>query len=438
MSDTPIIVIGGGWSGLSCALQLSKNGHPVTLFESAKQLGGRARRLPFGEFSVDYGQHIFLGAYREMRQLIKSVGLNPAKVFYRSPLDLSLGYSDGLRFKIKLPRLIIPLNVIYGMLRAKGIRIQDRWRALRFGMRIFTNAVHLDTDTSVSELLKRERQTENLITAFWEPLCLAALNTRIEEASAEIFIRILHETFCVSHRNADLIIPRISLSDAFPEHALELIEKQGGSVQLDSTVSELLIENRRVQGIKLGDKTIRANHIVLATPVSVTHALLKPHSALHDIAYNLSGFSFEPLCTVYLKYPPSVKADRYLHGMLGTTAQWVVDHRLTGRRGLIAVLVHGQGRHMELDDDTLKQQIQTELHEYFPHWPQPDDIMLVREVNATFTSRAGINHFRPDNRTIVHGLWLAGDYTRTGFPACIESAVRSGNRCAKLLLDTLD
>ena len=190
-----IIVVGGGWAGLSCAVELSLVGHRVTLLESAKQLGGRARRVAFGDEAVDNGQHVLIGAYRQTFSLLKRLNIPFDQLLQRSHLDLHAQYCSGKAFNLRLKNILVPLNLFVGLLFAKGFTLRDKWHALGFGMRLFTYHHALEDDISVAELLNRYHQTANTITALWEPICLASLNTPIDEASAKIFVRVLTIAF---------------------------------------------------------------------------------------------------------------------------------------------------------------------------------------------------------------------------------------------------
>jgi squalene-associated FAD-dependent desaturase len=428
-----IIIIGGGWAGLSCAIELTALGLPVTVLESARQLGGRARRVAFENNAVDNGQHVLVGAYHNTLDLLKRLNLSLDTNLYRESLHLMLQGADRQQFQLNLPPLLAPLNLLVGLLSCKGFTLKDRWHAFTFGLQLFSNALYFEADISVAELLARHKQTENTINALWEPICLASLNTPIDEASARIFVQILYDSFCRSHRDADMIIPRVDLGCLLPDAAYEYIEQHGGFVHLGQRVSELVIEERHITGVKCEDNRYEAAHVVLAIPPHACQPLLKSHPAMHDIAYNMSGFHYHPICTIYLQYPASVQTDRPIQGFLGTTAQWIIDRRITAQPGLMAVVISGPGSHMQLNNEQLSTVIQNELQGMFPHWPTASAYLVIREKRATFSCRVGINQLRPDNHTPVHGLWLAGDYTNTGYPATIESAVISGQRAARLI-----
>jgi len=428
-----IAIIGGGWSGLACAVELSQTGHHVTLLESAKQLGGRARRVAFGDQAVDNGQHILIGAYRNTLDLFKRLNLPFDDLLQRAKLDLHLQDCHGKEFNLRSASLIAPLNLLFGLLTSGGFTLRDKWHALRFGLRLFTYSLPIEDDISVAELLHRQGQTHNNIIALWEPICLASLNTPIEEASARIFVRVLYDAFCRDIRDSDLIVPKSDLGALLPDPAADFVEVHGGNVHLSQRVTELVIEQRHIVAVKTEDRTLNVNHLVIALPPYACIPLIKSHPALHEIAYNLSAFTYNPIVTVYLRYKTSVRPDRPMQALLGTTSQWVIDRSICGQPGLLAVVISGPGKHMQMENDELAKHVQDELHKCFPHWPRAEDIKIIREKRATFSSRVNIDSLRPMNKTPIQGLWLCGDYTATGYPATIESAVISGKVTAELI-----
>ena len=162
--------------------------------------------------------------------------------------------------------------------------------------------------------------------------------------------------------------------------------------------------------------------------------LLAQHTRLNDIALGLSTFRYEPICTLYLQYPPYVRLGSEMIGLLDEMGQWILDLGDAGFPGRMAVVISGPGPHMALDNEHLITHISNEVARRFPHWPAPSHSYVIREKRATFSSCTGIEALRPTVRTPIPGLWLAGDYTDTGLPATLEGALRSGVACAQQLL----
>ena len=166
-------------------------------------------------------------------------------------------------------------------------------------------------------------------------------------------------------------------------------------------------------------------------------SLLAPYPVLTALASSLQQFQYEPICTVYLQYPESARLPVPMLGMLGGVGQWAFDRQLCGQPGLIAVVISSSGIHMAWPNSQLVDVISAELANLFPRWPQPASTHVIREKRATFASQVNINQSRPTNQTAVEGLWLAGDFTQTGYPATLEGAVRSGVQCTQQIIERI-
>jgi len=450
----PVIIVGAGWAGIATAVELSRNKIPVILLESAKQVGGRARRVPFSSHaetasshtankrlphiaSVDNGQHILLGAYETTLDLLKTVGMKEKVAFRRTLLHFNMLSQYTKNVKFRVGRLPAPFHLVKALLTAKGITAQDKIRALRFSHKMAEQDYEIDTDICCLDLLQSNQQSERIIKFIWQPLCLAALNTHVEEASAEIFLTTLRETFAHARRDSHFLFPRRDLSALFPDPAIDFIEQHRGQVKLATKVSTLNLENDKIVGVTTEASVYESKFVVLATPFHVSRRLMAPYSELADINQHLDTFETRPICTVYLQYPKRVSMGQEMVGFTDSISQWAVDRTTLKQKGLISVIISGSGNHMDLDNTELSLKVSTEMASFFPRWPKPVHTMVIREKQATFNSTVGINRIRPDIQTPIKGLWLAGDYVNTGLPATIEGAVRSGTRCAREIIKQL-
>ncbi len=437
MSTNPVAIVGAGWAGLATAVTLARAGIGVNLYESARQTGGRARRLAFKQRSVDNGQHLFLGAYRETLKLMQIIGVDPGKLFLRQPLSLTALHQEGQSMSLKTPHLPAPLHLLWGLLTAKGLDKRDRLRAIQFGIKLKLGKLSPAGDCDVTSLLLRHKQTARLREAFWDPLVLAIMNTPPENASAEIFIQVLQDAFLYRRHDADLLFAKSDLGRLFPDPATDFIEQHNGHVHLASRITTIDIENNSVRGMEADGSHHQCEQVVLAVQPHTALRLLPQHPSLKSLQRALQQFDYAPICTVYLEYPRHVTLPEPMIGMLGGIGQWAFDRQFCGQAGLIAVIISADGPHMAMDNERLADTVTEELARLFPHWPPPLDKYTVREKRATFLCHNGINSYRPDNRTAIDGLWLAGDYTRTGYPATLEGAIRSGVQCAEQIIHTL-
>jgi predicted NAD/FAD-binding protein len=188
-----VAVVGGGWAGCAAAVELADAGCAVTLFEAARTPGGRARAVQAHGRILDNGQHILLGAYESTLKLLRRVGVDPASSLLRLPLQMRYPPASGL-MDFAAPRLPAPLHVLAALLRAKGLDRDDKLALARFSTTARWMDWRLDVDCSVAELLERYDQTPRITQLLWRPLCVAALNTPAERASARVFLAVLRDS----------------------------------------------------------------------------------------------------------------------------------------------------------------------------------------------------------------------------------------------------
>ena len=437
MNREPIVIIGAGWAGLSAAVKLTQQGYKVTVFESAKQAGGRARGVSFNGLDVDNGQHLLIGAYLESLDLMKTVGINSETALKRLPLLLTVIGKTNLT--LQAPALPAPLHLLYALVTAKGLKIKDKIAAVRFGLSLKKYNYQFNKDISVEDLFSQTKQTTILIKQLWEPLCLATMNTPIETASANVFMRVFKDAFTNKSKDADSLLPTTDLSNLFPNAAVKYIESKGGKVHIKSRVDKIKIIENKITSVtaKINNEleNIKASQVIIAVAPQNLIKLIPDTPALKNISENITNMTYQPIVTVYLKYPEDVKLTQAMIGLSNTLSQWVFDRgSFCKQNGLISVVISTTGKHMAMNDAKLTQTVHDEISVLFTKQPTLIDSFVIREKRATFACTVNINNIRPKNITPVEGLYLAGDYTDTGYPATLEGAVRSGITAAELCL----
>ena len=431
-----VIIIGAGWAGLAAGVELSRAGIQVSLFEATKYPGGRARRVETQGMSFDNGQHLMLGAYKEMLRVQRIIGLSEENIFQRRRLRLDMRSNTHEKVCIEFPKIQAPWHAVAGFAQAEGLSWSERYRALALCAHLYFSNFKLNTDISVAEWLKRAKQSEHIVKTLWEPLCLAAMNTPMSQASAILFTRVLHEAFTKNHDDADMLFPRMDLGSIFPEPAIQYIFAHGGTAHFAKRVATLEINDGHIKGITTSQgETFHADHVIIAAPPLEALRLIEPHPLLNDISRQIAMLSYEPICTIYLQYPSDTRLGSEMMGLLGGMAQWIFDLSASGHPGRIAAVISGPGPHMEEDNTALVDAISRQISEHFPDWPRPENTFVIREKRASFSSHVGVNAHRPEMSTPVQGCWLAGDYTATGLPATLEGAIRSGICAAQAILE---
>ena len=345
-------------------------------------------------------------------------GADPERLLLRRPLELNYP-ADGIR--LRLPRLPAPFHLAAGVLLARGMPVSEKWAAVRFIRALQACGYRLAEDTSVAELLRRYGQGNTLLRVLWQPLCLAALNTAPEHASAQIFANVLRDALGGTAENSDLLLPRTDLSRIFPDAAAHFITEHGGEIRLSARVRQI-----GCHGQWLVIDGERFAQVVVSSGPQHAGALLRDHEEVRPTANMLDTYRYEPIATAYLAYPEALRAGFPMLGMRGPFGQWVFDRgQLDGQEGIAACVLSAQGDWEKLDDETLAKALHSEVQETLGRaLPEPTWQRIIRERRATFSCRSCLA--RPATKTGLPGLWLAGDYVCADYPATLEGAVRSG------------
>lgn len=422
-----IAVIGGGWAGLTAAVELAAAGCRVTLFEAARQLGGRARSVSLHGQTLDNGQHILVGAYRETLRLMRSVGADPEHLLRRLPLELAFPGARPKPFRLRLLRLPAPLHLAAGLLMARGAPLAGKLAAARFMRRLQADGYRLAADCSVGELLDRHGQHGALRRRLWEPLCLAALNTAPENASAQIFANVLRDSLGGGRADTDLLLPAADLDRLFVAPAAAFIRRHGGDIRLSARI-ERIGDDCSVAGMSF-------DRVVLACAPQHAVPLLAGHPATAPLAGRIAGYAYEPIATVYLAYPAEVALPFPMLGLNaghdGELGQWAFDRgALCGTPGLIACVLSAHGDWEACDNDALAERLHRELQAALQRTlPAPRWWRTLRERRATFSCRPDLPRAAASSGRA--GLWIAGDHACADYPATLEGAVRSGVAAAR-------
>lgn len=457
------MIIGGGWSGLACAITLAREGIQVHLLESARQLGGRARGIHSKNIfpaqnaayqTLDNGQHIMLGAYRSTLSLFKVIGLNETDVLERQTLELNLFSPHEISIQIKAALLPAPFHLIIALIKVQGFSLSERISAIQMSLKLALKRYSLQEDISVADLLFQYQQSPKLIQSFWEPLCLATMNTPIHYASAQVFLNVLKDSFGNNKNDSDLLFLKKDLSQIFCVPAFEFITRQGGQVDCASKVTGLTIKPLQPSFkaavkpdynfvVTTAKASYESHSVVLACPAFISDQLL--HTPGNHINTQMTSFltpqnaslkfNYEPICTVYMQYPPAIRLPSRMVGFVNTTAQWAIDRSLCQQPGLIAVIISGPGKHIHMPHQQLADIIHNELGHCITDLPEYLDFRILTQHKATFSCRVNIEQQRPHNDTLIPGLFLAGDYTNTHYPATLEGAIKSGINTAKKIIN---
>lgn len=417
-----VAIIGGGWAGCAAGLSLAEAGVASTLFEASPTLGGRARGVILNGVSLDNGQHLLLGAYQQTLDLIAKVWPDSHGAFLRQPLALA----QPPDFLLSCPKLPAPFHLLTGLLTARGLSVGDKLTAARWMQTLLRKPPA--EEISVATLIAS--QPPRVRAALWEPLCIAALNTPVEHASAKTFIAVLRSVFGHARAHSDLLFPRCDLTRLFPEPAVNRIITKGGRVY---TQTRITLVSATKTGFRLSTHadTHEFDRVIVAVAPQHLTKLIITTPALQEIVSGVATYPYEAIATLYLQYPSAVKLARPMLGLVDGPAQFVFDRGWThGQSGLLALVSSAAQRSAE----NWAEQACEQLTKITP-LPRPLWQKTIIEKQATYSCRPHL--YKPENRTPQPGLFLAGDYTASPYPATLESATLSGVKSAQLVLNSL-
>ena len=415
-----VAVIGAGWAGCAAAVETTRLGHQVTIFEASRTPGGRARRVMAtvaGQpVALDNGQHILIGAYAESLRLMREVGVDVEAALLRVPLTLRCPDGSGLQ----LPRWPAPLDAFAGILTARGWSWRDRFSLLKVALGWRLAGFECGPDQSVTDLCRDI--SAGAMASLIEPLCVSALNTPAERASGQVFLRVMRDALFGESGGSNLLLPRVDLSALLPDAALAWLAAHAGSARLGTRVQSIApvaagwhVDGEAFDAVMLACPPIEAARLVQVSGIAAGAWIAQAR-----------GLAHEALTTVYLHAPGA----RLRQPMLALPsnavepAQFVFDRaQIGGPAGLLALVVSASNG----DGATLTRQVLAQAARQLG-LTNLQPVQTIVEKRATFACTPGLQ--RPA-AAIAAGLLACGDYVAGPYPATLEGAVRSGLAAAR-------
>jgi squalene-associated FAD-dependent desaturase len=450
MSSKSVIVIGGGLAGLAAGVALAEAGWRVRLFEQRPFLGGRATSylLPDGEH-VDNCQHVTFGCCTNLEDFYRRVGCAEKIKFFDRLLLLD---PQGRMGHFQAGFLPAPLHILGSFVSFRPLSFADKLSIARAMLDILLHKGKLSdlqqgAEISMLEWLKRRRQTKGAIERFWRTVLVSALSEELDKIDARYGVDVFWKTVLSNRTGYRMGVPAIPLADLY-EGCHAAIKRKGGEVTLRAPVRGLRIENGALSTILFdGGREETADAYVIAVPHSVFAELLPQNVKQKDAAFsNLSNLKDSPITGVHLWFDRVVMTEPFLT-LLDTTTQWIFNKTVLYGSANGAGAGAGGGQYLQLvisaSYDLLEKSrqeiIDLCLKEVRQALPAAREAQLVKatvikEAAATFSPEPGCDRWRPKQETSVRGLFLAGDWTDTGWPATMEGAVRSGYLAAEAVL----
>ena len=440
------VVIGGGCAGFSTATLLSEQGARVLVLEARPGLGGRASAFtdPSTGERVDNGQHILMGCYYDTLAFLNRIGAGD-RVKWQSSLQVPMIDRAGHQSVLSLPALPSPFNLVAGVIAWEALSWREKLSVLRIGSLVSGKTANHGRQSdgrqaagqpdTVRDWLRRNGQAARVCELFWEPLALAALNQSIDQAEASHFSRVLERVFGPDPAGAALVLPGVPLDQLYAEPARLWLQNRGSEVRVNAP-AKVLIEGGRVTGVRVRDQRIDAPIVISTVPWFAFGGVFDtPPAVLARTVENASALASLPIVTVNLWFDRAIMQEP-LVGLPGRDFQWVFDRRalIGGATSHLSLISSGAETIVAKSNDELTTIALAEIREALPAARSATlrKAVAVREKRSTF-SLAHDAPPRPETRTAIEGLFLAGDWIDTGLPATIESAVISGRLAASAI-----
>ena len=423
------LIIGGGLAGLTAASILSSKNFSVTLIESSPKLGGRTYSFNDTETDtiIDNGQHILMGCYRETVSLLKLIGAEN-NFDYQKNLFLKFIDRNKNQFQINAGISFYPFNLLIAILNYDVLNFSDKILFIKFLLKLPLLSKKSLRKITVKEWLENENQNPNIIKGFWEILCVGALNTNLEKASALVFYDVLIQIFFRGNFASTIILPKYGLSESIINPAASFIEKNSGTTLLSESIKEIVVKNQKVVSVK-SDKNIYDDfdYVISAIPLYALDKII-PKKNL-DINLELE---YSTILNIHLWLKENSLSEKF-YGLLDSPLHWIFV-----KENHINIVISDADYLVDKTKEEILKFVIEELVQYTSI--KDEDIQrykIIKEKRATFVPNINTLDKRPNNKTPIKNLFLAGDWTNTGLPSTIESAVKSGRMAAELVLNDI-
>ena len=445
-----MIVIGGGLAGLAAGVALAESGWRVRLFEQRPFLGGRATSyvLPDGEH-VDNCQHVTLGCCTNLDDFYRRVGSADKIKFFDRLFFID---PQGRRGEIQAGMFPAPFHMTGSFAAFAPLTLWDKISIACAMLDILRTKGHpadLDENGGISmlEWLRRRRQTEGAIERFWRVVLVSALDEELDRTDARFGVDVFWKAFLSNRTGYRMGVPTVPLANLYDGCKFE-IERRGGEVLLRAPVRGLKIEKGEIAAVRFDEgKEETADAYVFAMPHTALAELLPESVKQGDPALaNLDKLKVSPITGVHFWFDRQVMKEPFIT-LIDTTTQWIFNKTALYGDSNETAKTTPAGQYLQLvisaSYDLLPKSrqdiIDLCLGEVRHALPVARDAQLVKatvikEAAATFSPEPGVDRWRPKQETSVRGLFLAGDWTATDWPATMEGAVRSGYLAAEAVL----
>jgi squalene-associated FAD-dependent desaturase len=430
-----VLVVGGGLAGITAALRCADAGRTVTLVEARRSLGGLTYSFRRGDLDVDNGQHVFLRCCSAYRSLLDRLGVAD-QVFLQDRLDIPVRATWTSRSaRLRRSGLPAPAHLSAALLRYHLLNPAQRLRFVRAALALRRlDRTHPSVDgRSFGDWLRSAGQDARTVEAMWDLVGVATLNARADETSLALAAMVFQVGLLSDAGAADIGWSAVPLQRLHGDAALACLTSAGVEVHTNTKIETVGVR----ESAWFADGFV-ADGLILAVPPAAAERLL-PAGAIPAAPGWSAKLGSSPIVNVHVVLDRRVLTEPFVAGV-GTPIQWVFDRTgqsgLTGDGQYLAVSVSAADDYVDLPVATLRERLLPELVALLPAVRDANvvDFFVTRERDATFRPAPGSAALRPPASTDAPGLFLAGAWTDTGWPATMEGAVRSGEAAANAVL----
>jgi squalene-associated FAD-dependent desaturase len=416
-----VIIAGGGLAGLAAAAALCSAGHSVKLFESRPFLGGRATSYEIDSETIDNCQHVLLRCCFNLMDFYRRLGVENDIAFHREIFFIEPG---GRISTLRAGLLPAPNHFAESFLRMSFLSAGEKLDVVRAIRAIGREHDRPDLERiTMQEWLEEKRQPARAIERFWRQVLVSAMNEELDRMAASHAFQVFHLGFLAQKKSYEMGVPAVPLERLYGRDAWQRIGQ--ADLRMRAPVEKIVIENGSVQHVIVAGEQLRADHYICALPFERVSAVIP------DLALDLAAFEHSPITGIHLWFDRPVTTLPHAT-LLDRTIQWMFNKS----EGRYIQLVVSASR--SLANMPRAEVIALGLRELAEFFPTVRDAKLekshvVKEIRATFSAVPGLESRRPVSRTAIPNLYLAGDWTRSGWPATMEGAVRSGYLAAEAI-----
>jgi zeta-carotene desaturase len=461
MDKHSVIIIGGGLSGLSAAVELCACGHNALVLEQHRHPGGRTYSFidaATGD-SVDNGQHLMMGCYHATRHYMRIIGTEYLTVLQPS-LRIGFLYPYKSSLRLACPPLRAPLHLLGGLMRFNSVPLKNRLEMLKVAKQLFHTSLSKEQELdklNVEEWLIKLGQSNLSRKFLWDVITIGALNNHPKNVSALMLFRVLRAAFLGKRENSSLLLPRTDLSDVLVNPAIEFIRQNGGDVLLSKEVSQFHFEDEKIISVLTQDgNEYHANAFLSAVPwfgfdrllsnsgINSGSVIKTPSRKICD----WDRFKASSIISIQLWLDRIIMEGEFA-ALVDTRVQWVFNKSWKFRRypdreivkqqkekgQHLSLVISGAQEFVEMSKEELLTIAMKDLRRVLPKAKNANIVhsIVIKEKRATFSPAPGLETIRPLPETTFSNLFLAGDWTNTGLPATIEGAVLSGKKATEII-----